>query len=235
VCAVAGYTSTDGLTVLLHGDHWTTSRVQPPSEAATGTTVSLWSASCAGLGFCAVVGYAGNPNGSGVGDTTVLVTDDRGTTNVTLSLDPGGLAQDIRGSGATGIACWSTDHCLIVGNASDNSGAQHGLGIVIQGERTKAFFAGGSLLAAACTSSAACTASGAGVGRTNDTFFMFGHRGVRMSIHHAPQTVSGQIDVLSCSADGVCTAGGFLAITGDNSTNLPTLVSVQMGHPYPIG
>ena len=235
VCAVSGSTSTDGLAVLLHGDHWTTVRVAPPSGAPPGTTVSLWSASCAGSGFCAAAGYSGIPNSSGAGDSTVLVTDDHGTPHVILRVDLGRLAPHIKGSGATGIACWSAYHCLIVGNASDNRGVQRGLGILIQSEHNQAFFVGGSLQVVSCTLSAACTASGSGVGRTDDTFFMFGHRGVRMVIYHAQQKISGQIDVLACSGDGACTAGGFLAVTGDNFTNMPTLVSVQEGHQHPIG
>ena len=91
------------------------------------------------------------------------------------------------------------------------------------------FEIGNNLIAVSCTQNAACTVVGEGVNETDDTFFLYGHRGVESAVHVAHQTIAGVIDVISCSGNGDCTAGGYLSLTGDGLNNLPALVSVQHG------
>ena len=227
-CIVSGYTSADGLVSSLYQGRWITSRISSPHIQQSNSTVSLWSSSCAGNSFCSAAGYRGASN-STTHSAMVVVTVDSGSEHVDMSVNLGQLARSTVGSGAQGISCWQANQCLVVGSSQDYRGVQHGLGIVVMNRRIVPFEIGNNLIAVSCTQNAACTVVGEGVNETDDTIFLFGHRGVERAVHVAHQTIAGVIDVISCSGNGDCTAGGYLSLTGDGLNNMPALVSVQQG------
>jgi hypothetical protein len=163
----------------------------------------------------------------------VLVTDDHNHIRPNLKVGLDRLRPAVRSFGGTGIACWRAQNCLAIGNGVDTHGRFRGVGLIVRGRRDAAFLAGGSLEAVECTHTASCTMVGGGVGKTSDTIFFFGHPG-RMRMYHPAQTISGLINVISCSRGGSCIAGGYMALTSGVDSLAPSLVATFRGHPLPI-